>query len=741
MSRLFVSAERETLISLTNTSEHVTLTAEGDRLPGYQIHVNVDWVVNRARLFKTFAVFTGRPEDVALVAVAEFKGGVEEERVRRAFANFEKDGLKMAETGIGVLMMGNPEWFSKASSPCIVVPDGEYDKNLQALMVNINLRRFGCSERSLLSFRAPSQATSDKFYRSTGIQTSPETSLSQAAIGLGMLVQGALRLLTLLESDVEEDGLMCDSTQLALQTFYNEFGPFNNVEVIAADGIWSDPMLITELLRTCSHLKHKLGVLGHAVKPALVANPGALPRQIKHFQKAHGLPVTMMFDRRTIDRLESMYARAPAQAQAVAAVSSTVNVLRSKIEDITGLPTSSRRGDDSDRGDRDGSGSHYHPMGAAGIEYQDLDYFFASWVKGNKRLEKLQSRAKKPIPAAVVKVAASEQVGPASRGSGSSGATLSHSHSLHIDMGAPQRPIPVSPASGSFISTANSSTVPAPVPPTLTIRMVDDAEEDQQRSQTRRVFRGLKDSTSRTLGGIVGKSRLIARDPPNNNLSPTMYSDDPSSVGSPMSHADDSDANTEALLNDRLVLNLTDEDRDVLPSELISATGNVMNPTKLNIFTGGVPPKHFRRHSADVVGRSPTSPLTPQAAPILPNQAQTQPTLSPPGSPLQSIASIDSPSPESPEPSPPPPPLHPHLYPTIAQLTRRLKHLTSTLHSHLPPLTTAMAAQSTALRARLEARRAHLDSLEAGATAISDAVRAVEAEEKRRRLCWACWSG
>lgn len=111
-----MSAERTTITNLSRNSHHITLVNSLLTLTGYQIFTNVDWVVNRDRLFKTFAVYTGR-EHVAKVSVVAFEGGTGGDydvAIQRAFAQFEVDRLNMKESGFGIIMVGNPELFSKA---------------------------------------------------------------------------------------------------------------------------------------------------------------------------------------------------------------------------------------------------------------------------------------------------------------------------------------------------------------------------------------------------------------------------------------------------------------------------------------------------------------------------------------------------------------------------------------------------------------------------------------------------
>ncbi|KAI8589381.1 hypothetical protein BDZ88DRAFT_418655 [Geranomyces variabilis] len=750
MSRPFVSAERTTLHSLAShaaspspsaspqhsAAHHLSLTATDIPLAGYQIHTNVDWVVNRDRLFKTFAVYTGRPDHVAVVSVAEFGAAGEDDRIRKAFGAFERDQLKMVDTGIGVLMIGNPEWFSKASSPCITVPDGDYDRHLPDLLVNINLRRLGCGERSLLSYRPPPQAVCDKFYRVTGIQATEETSLAACVLGLGALVHHALYLLALLPLDLI-DGLMCDSTQAALQEFYNEFGPFDEVE---AGSNWCDPGLLAALLRTMERLKFKLGVLGHPVRPGDHPTT-ALPRAIKHFQKAHGLKVTLVFDRKTVERIEALYARAPAPTQAVAAVSSTVNVLRTKIEDMTGLASAARRGDDSER---DGPAQHLHTHGA--IDHLDLDAFFAAWTRRNKRLEKIQGKKKHPTGSVTTVGSGQKMADALPVASLSNPTTLPQTHppsAPEILHPQPVRPSQVALRSDSLHGRQGSPASPITgaatnVPPQAPgSPHMDDMDEDHV---VRGLLRGLKDSTSRTIGGIVGKSKLVTKGmkhlaniPPQREQDP--LSDETTSPLTPPLPDPEADGNGPGSAVDSGA-----EDRDTFDqgpvgnphsthhSSTTSVGGSLVAP--IPVARGRTPPPTFfadvvaaavatarkRRASTDSATRfrmnRATSPAPP---PLVPLSAPRQPEASNPTvaiTPDSEHLSSPPTGPLPPLPNQQPPPLHASILPLVSVVARRLKHFAATINSDIPPLLRTFEERTKAAAAAVEARAASVAEFE-----------------------------
>ncbi|KAI9141788.1 hypothetical protein BKA69DRAFT_1071191, partial [Paraphysoderma sedebokerense] len=58
--------------------------------------------------------------------------------------------MKQKQTDSGVIMVANLTSLNPALN-IIHVPDGDYDRHIQNLNLNINLRRLGCSGRSATS--------------------------------------------------------------------------------------------------------------------------------------------------------------------------------------------------------------------------------------------------------------------------------------------------------------------------------------------------------------------------------------------------------------------------------------------------------------------------------------------------------------------------------------------------------------------------------------------------------------
>ncbi|KAJ3186906.1 hypothetical protein HDU85_006942 [Gaertneriomyces sp. JEL0708] len=505
----FVTGERAALKKLADCDENVELVYVRALLSGFQIYTSVDWLLTRHRIFKSFAVQTGDSAHTAVVSVAEFSSHTNDgtlsgspkakdygSTIRKAFAMFEADSLQPKLTPFGVIMVGNPNWFSSASRPCLLVPDGDYDTHYVKLVVNIDLRRLGCGERTALSYKPASQLSRDKFYRVTDIQPTKDAPFEQVVLGLCQLIQRSLALLSLFNANCA-DGLLCDSTATGLQRFYTEFGPFDDVEVDTEHSC--DPKLFLKILRYIDSLKQKLCLLGYQARSG--REPDGLPAQLKQFQKAQGLTVTRIFDRETIDRIEALYTKVPVQATAV--MSSTVNVLRSKLEDITGLPTGLSRREPLSR-----TGTELGQTAGSPESEPTLDHYFSLALKTVERTTKKHQSRKKQDKHNDGMLSLN-RIASATNASAFFDPALERpfkSRLMSSESGAEERARSLSRK--HYGSRRSFSATPAPA-------WAESIEEEGQHTQTRagssRGLRGLKASTSRTIGGIVEKGRSVTK--------------------------------------------------------------------------------------------------------------------------------------------------------------------------------------------------------------------------------------
>ncbi|KAI8799808.1 hypothetical protein BJ742DRAFT_745780 [Cladochytrium replicatum] len=365
---------------------HIDVYSERAFLPRYQLYANPLWLMDRSRLSETFALFTGNYRDTIKLCIVRFRSdeelfgrGYDADDVsasmailNRMFGQFEADGLKPQDTHLGTILVGSPGLLTGSSTadpsavssssatstpPPIAVPGGDYDAMRSKLTVNLNLRNLGCAERSVLSFRPPSEATKLRFYHRFGIGAGVAVvDIDFVVIELVRLIQKSLFLLNLYSKD-NLDGLVCNSTLRAVRKFKRRFSKDSASEPLVEDPVFEtpddgvqddtddpmticDPATLAHILFTIHATKYKLTNLGyHATRNPLVDMDGFC-RQIKHFQKANSLPVTRVLDAATFDRIEKLTGP---RAVPVQPVVTAVETLRSKLEDITGLPVGQKK--------------------------------------------------------------------------------------------------------------------------------------------------------------------------------------------------------------------------------------------------------------------------------------------------------------------------------------------------------------------------------------------------------------
>ncbi|KAI8852093.1 hypothetical protein BC829DRAFT_92629 [Chytridium lagenaria] len=177
--------------SLNNLHQHtpaspsIELVEEDIRLEGFQLYLRPDWLSDRERLFKTYAVVTDDNENVVLASVAKFGASTMANpsgkdasvshgydlRIRKAFGKFDADGLRPLQTRHGILMVLKQQAGSKdgsgkrtgsmeagnatgvgspthgGMSTALLVPDGNYDAHVDRIKLILNLVRLGAGDR------------------------------------------------------------------------------------------------------------------------------------------------------------------------------------------------------------------------------------------------------------------------------------------------------------------------------------------------------------------------------------------------------------------------------------------------------------------------------------------------------------------------------------------------------------------------------------------------------------------
>ncbi|TPX45991.1 hypothetical protein SeMB42_g02777 [Synchytrium endobioticum] len=328
-------AERAAAANLCHAFKpQINLIEPRTYLPGFCLYVQLDWLISRDHIGNSFLCYTGDSSQSVKVAILELDPTAAHEPVlQRIFSEYERDALATKRTQLGVAVCAQPDMFGDAAVQCVLIPDGDYEANIDNLYVNVNLKRFGCGERSILTCRPPTQVVKDKFYQLYSIDPN-SAPINAAVVTLARTVQRALFVFAMFRDETWIDGLVCDMTLRALQQFYSEMGPFDDYDT--EEGHWCDPVLFAAVLGALASLRFKLSTTGTNTRDPFL-EPLAFRNQIETFQRQHGLPSTGLLDQATRHTI-LLLAATKSGGQPPAFVAPVVDVLN-KLEDITGLPT------------------------------------------------------------------------------------------------------------------------------------------------------------------------------------------------------------------------------------------------------------------------------------------------------------------------------------------------------------------------------------------------------------------
>ncbi|RUS26124.1 hypothetical protein BC938DRAFT_471196 [Jimgerdemannia flammicorona] len=248
-------------------------------LEGYQVYLVEQWVCDRDRPYKTVKVFTGDPHHKIRVCVIRIEDVRDSSpALKDLLREMEKDVASRMKpvltTDTGNIMVTDPSNFS-SNLDMVLVPDGDFEKHIQAFCVNVNLRRTQCGGRSALNLSNPTDAQQDKFrmlYKIAG----DAMCFNDSVLELVQLAQTSLHIFDLLPVEYI-DGLICDKTTTALENFYKQLGPSDaapevgwpsfacrlRLAMFCLREIWLEPHLLALLLSKLVNYKNKLHSLGY----------------------------------------------------------------------------------------------------------------------------------------------------------------------------------------------------------------------------------------------------------------------------------------------------------------------------------------------------------------------------------------------------------------------------------------------------------------------------------------------
>ncbi|OJJ62402.1 hypothetical protein ASPSYDRAFT_86089 [Aspergillus sydowii CBS 593.65] len=274
-------------------------------LVGYEIYIVEQWACSRIHPTFIITTYTGDTSHKVVVGVL----GVPTDqsawspRLKLYFNAVKRCQLREKETPLGTVMVTDLNSFPSGLT-VIPVPHGDVIKHREDFIVNENLKRLGCAGRAGLKLQPPAAATVAKFHQL--YRTSERVPLYSAVMELVKQCQIALMMFLNLAPEYV-DGLLCDITETAVGDWWTDFGmDLYNIE--PSDGRLG-PTTVAALLGTLMGARNRL----HAWGVPVSKDPfdiSSLKRAIESFQKSQKMKRSRRLDRRTLDRLHRVTAKA-----------------------------------------------------------------------------------------------------------------------------------------------------------------------------------------------------------------------------------------------------------------------------------------------------------------------------------------------------------------------------------------------------------------------------------------------
>lgn len=285
----------------------VTVVERKAELKEYELYLVEQWACSRQSPTLVIVTYTGDTNHGVAVGVLSVPADEKawSARLRIYFKAIHQYHARPRKTDLGELMVTNLSSFPSALT-VISVPGGNIRNQRRTFIVNENLKRLGCSGRSGITLSEPIPAAVAKFRQL--YKTSDKVSTEEAVIELVKYCQVALYLFGKLDQ-VYIDGLLCDVTETSVGDWWTEFGvEYFNVE--PTDGILG-PTTVAALLGLLGGARNRLSYAGAPV-PKDVFDIDSTERGIYHFQKYHKLEKTRRLDRKTMNKLHTVTAKAAA---------------------------------------------------------------------------------------------------------------------------------------------------------------------------------------------------------------------------------------------------------------------------------------------------------------------------------------------------------------------------------------------------------------------------------------------
>ncbi|KAG0080948.1 hypothetical protein BGZ90_010714 [Linnemannia elongata] len=336
----YVFCERRRISDICYGIEGIRIDHEEAILEGYQIYLVEQWAIERNREVATAVSFTGDPiHQILVTSITIEHPNVHCPRLEKVFEKLRKEGAKPKETPYGQLFVTNLSLFTSSLNIVLVPKQGDFDYYQQRFYLNLNLRRMGCSGRSALTSKSPSDAQREKFNQLYKISDS--TDFEVTVLRLVVLVQNCLYIFGLFNLQ-DVDGLLCNATEKGLEVYYDTFLKSTFQKFPTPDNVL-DPNVLAGMFSKLSNVRGKLQHMVNNVPKDPFAEPVAFLNAVKAFQIKKPDLKACFLDAKTVEAISAAY-QSSFNPQGL----KVHKVLKSKIEDFSGMTAVNPEGETTD---------------------------------------------------------------------------------------------------------------------------------------------------------------------------------------------------------------------------------------------------------------------------------------------------------------------------------------------------------------------------------------------------------
>ncbi|VVT48442.1 uncharacterized protein SAPINGB_P001781 [Magnusiomyces paraingens] len=311
------------ITDLLKSEPNCTVVQEDVEIQGYEIYIVEQWACER-KLNRVIVSYTGNPTHKALVNIVALphekahtrsasNTSPQLNRRKSIFSHFPETACSYFEelfnnhahpksNDKGIIYVSNLSSFP-SNLNLIRVPNGNLKMVWNLFGINENLKRTGCSGRSVLSLAIPTATSEDKFRQIFKIHE--KVHISYAVRELIILLQLGLFYFDLLKPQYI-DGLLCNETLKAANTWWDRYGLIR-FQIRYSDRQFLQPQTVAGIIGVVTGVRNRIAsILGNSKTCKDPFDIEYFLETVRQFQKHQHLSRTMKLDPSTIETLYSL---------------------------------------------------------------------------------------------------------------------------------------------------------------------------------------------------------------------------------------------------------------------------------------------------------------------------------------------------------------------------------------------------------------------------------------------------